>query len=43
MLEELRKDVKKVAVVVSPDAEQIAEIGELGFLFDFGKYITIPI
>ena len=31
LLEELRKDVKKVAVVVSPDAEQIAEIGELGF------------
>ena len=24
LLEELRKDVKKVAVVVSPDAEQIA-------------------
>ena len=31
LLEELRKDVKKVAVVVSPDAEQIAEICELGF------------
>ena len=26
LLEELRKDVKKVAVVVSPDAEQIAEM-----------------
>lgn len=33
LLEELRKDVKKVAVVVSPDEEQIAEIAALGFDF----------
>ena len=33
LLEELREDVKKVAVVVSPDEEQITEIAELGFDF----------
>lgn len=33
LLEELREDVKKVAVVVSPDEEQIAEIAALGFDF----------
>ena len=31
LLEDLRDDVKKAAVVVSPGAEQIAEIAELGF------------
>ena len=31
LLEELKEDVQKVAVVVSPDAEQIAEIAEMGF------------
>ena len=32
LLEELREDVKKVAVVVSPDEEQITEIAELGLI-----------
>ena len=31
LLEELREDVKKVAVVVSPVTEQMVEIAELGF------------
>ena len=31
LLEELKEEVKKVAVVVSPDADQIAEIAALGF------------
>ncbi len=31
LLEELREDVKKVAVVVSPVTEQMEEIAELGF------------
>lgn len=31
LLAELSEDVQKAAVVVSPDAEQIAEIAELGF------------
>ena len=31
LLEELKEEVKKVAVVVSPDSDQIAEIAALGF------------